>query len=705
MKKWLYGIALIAVSCLTVWGAQSTVCAEEYDSAISGIQLDTTAFVTQDQTTALLALDGADDTVQNVTFSVWHDGVTDMRAYGAARLADGRFMAFVSIGDFGKIGYYYEVATVTYCDGRQENLNLRSFYVNNNSVNSITTKNVQENEGTFDIVISGINASSGVKKVDVPVWSAQDQSDVAWYSAVLQYDGSYIVSVNLKNHQFHYGNYHADVYVTSNNGIVTFGGTCDVTVKQPESKISYCVASENDVILVASNVPYGDNIKYVKYGVWNKGLSDLKWYQGTKQNDGRWLGFMSCASYGYGGTFGFDAYAVLNNGQEVLLGGQTFTIVDANVEDIVLTNQDSANGTLDVLLGGVSALGGIRRVQVAAWTASDLSDLHYYDAMRINASTYLLQVDVSNHAFHYGGYGLSVYVTNGYGTVENTKSQCTRLDAPHMQLSASTTNDEADCVLLVQNPIAQKHIQKMEFSVWNQGLSDMHSYTVWGSGKNIYNSVISMTDFNKMGTFYVQAKAYMDNGCVQDLGLTAFRINRVNGLYSIMGTSGTTVQQMVNYYYANAAYPSYYIETNGIALETFCQIYYDECTMEGVRAEVAFCQAMKETGFLRFTGRVPITANNFAGLGAVDSNASAYAVFSNVREGIRAQVQHLKAYASTVALNNPCVDPRFNLVTRGSATYTEWLGIHENPYGKGWATATNYGYSLRNDYMSKLFRY
>ena len=127
--------------------------------------------------------------------------------------------------------------------------------------------------------------------------------------------------------------------------------------------------------------------------------------------------------------------------------------------------------------------------------------------------------------------------------------------------------------------------------------------------------------------------------------------------------------------------------------------------IEGIRAEVAFCQAMKETGFLRFGGRVPITALNFAGMGAIDSDASVYAVYSSVREGIRAQVQHLKAYANNEPLHNACVDGRFGYVTRGSAPYVEWLGQHENPYGKGWATAVGYGYSVLNDYIAKLFQF
>ena len=59
--------------------------------------------------------------------------------------------------------------------------------------------------------------------------------------------------------------------------------------------------------------------------------------------------------------------------------------------------------------------------------------------------------------------------------------------------------------------------------------------------------------------------------------------------------------------------------------------------------------------------------------------------------GIRAQVQHLKAYASVEGLRNACIDPRFKYVTRGCAEYVEWLGQKENPAGKGWAAGAGYG--------------
>ena len=69
--------------------------------------------------------------------------------------------------------------------------------------------------------------------------------------------------------------------------------------------------------------------------------------------------------------------------------------------------------------------------------------------------------------------------------------------------------------------------------------------------------------------------------------------------------------------------------------------------------------------------------------------------FVDVRTGIKAQVQHLKAYASVEPLNaTQVVDERFKYVTRNAAPYVEWLGIKENPTGKGWAVAAGYGFNL-----------
>ena len=169
-----------------------------------------------------------------------------------------------------------------------------------------------------------------------------------------------------------------------------------------------------------------------------------------------------------------------------------------------------------------------------------------------------------------------------------------------------------------------------------------------------------------------------------------------NIFYKISGNSSTTIQQMVRFYEKNSSieYPSEVLKKGGAAtIEDFARIYYEEAEKEGIKAEVAWAQTMKETGWLKFGGQVKIEQYNFAGIGATDGGACG-ASFDDIRTGVRAQIQHLKAYASTEALKQNCVDPRFDLIKRGCAQYVEILGQKENPNGYGWATSENYGVSI-----------
>ncbi len=175
----------------------------------------------------------------------------------------------------------------------------------------------------------------------------------------------------------------------------------------------------------------------------------------------------------------------------------------------------------------------------------------------------------------------------------------------------------------------------------------------------------------------------------------------------IMGVAKTNAATMTNAFVRQLAlmgksYPSDVLGAGGAPdPATFCQIIYEEATAEGVRPEVVWAQVMWETGWLQMGGDVKLSQYNFAGLGAT-GNGVAGAGFPDVRTGIRAQVQHLKCYASTDELNNEKVDPRWSNSLRGKAKLVEWLGIPENPFGTGWAASAEYGYNLRGIMKDKL---
>ena len=168
-------------------------------------------------------------------------------------------------------------------------------------------------------------------------------------------------------------------------------------------------------------------------------------------------------------------------------------------------------------------------------------------------------------------------------------------------------------------------------------------------------------------------------------------------LHPVMGGSSHTASEMAyRFGRENKSYPTAALAKGGAPdINTFCRIIVEEANAEGVNADLVFAQIMHETGWLQFTGTVKVSQFNFCGLGATSASEPGLS-FPDVRTGIRAQVQHLKAYGSTDALKNSAVDPRFKYVERGCARYIEYLGIQENPQHKGWAANKNYGTYIMN---------
>lgn len=284
---------------------------------------------------------------------------------------------------------------------------------------------------------------------------------------------------------------------------------------------------------------------------------------------------------------------------------------------------------------------------------------------------------------HVQDYGWLNFVTNGQAS--GTTGQAKRLEAIQMQLTGNAKN-QYDLYYRV-------HAQNFGWLGWakNGESAGTAGYSYRLEGIQI---VLVPKGGNAPGS---TSKHYYNKGYAPD-------DENIN--LPIMGSTQTSVDQMVRYYNANTSgYDTFKSKYDGkydgslakggaSTINQFAQIVYEEAIAEGVKPEVVFTQCMKETAFLKYGGEVNPNQYNFAGIGATGSVHGA--TFENVRMGIRAQVQHLKAYGSLDKLINQCVDPRFNLVSRGSAKYVEWLGKKENPTGSGWATSKNYGHDIVN---------
>lgn len=179
-----------------------------------------------------------------------------------------------------------------------------------------------------------------------------------------------------------------------------------------------------------------------------------------------------------------------------------------------------------------------------------------------------------------------------------------------------------------------------------------------------------------------------------------------DGKLSIMGESRLGAQELQELMLANN--PSAPAELPALYL----QIGQDY----GIRGDVAFCQAAKETGWWKYGGLVQAYQNNYCGLSATGKAATSNedlrgadpsrvwftegvhgAIFKTPADGVEAHIQHLYAYVSKSPLpaGKQLLDPRFVLVTRGIAQ--TWSDLD----GKWAVPGVGYGKSILNDYYAR----
>ncbi|MDR3343429.1 MAG: glucosaminidase domain-containing protein [Treponema sp.] len=150
----------------------------------------------------------------------------------------------------------------------------------------------------------------------------------------------------------------------------------------------------------------------------------------------------------------------------------------------------------------------------------------------------------------------------------------------------------------------------------------------------------------------------------------------------IMGKGITAPDQMV----------SFFLHINPEVTPPFvtelAAIYIEEAAIEGVNHDIAFAQMCLETGFLRYGNLVTPDMNNFCGLGAIGPEQPGLS-FPNPRTGVRAQIQHLKGYATDAPLKQELVDPRYRWIRYGSAPEIRGLA-------GTWAADREYAHKIRN---------
>ncbi|MDB8657901.1 LD-carboxypeptidase LdcB/DacB [Streptococcus anginosus] len=145
----------------------------------------------------------------------------------------------------------------------------------------------------FDVVVTNVSSTKGVKTVKLPVWSSQGgQDDIIWYDAAKQNDGTYKLSVDIRRHKNNYGDYNVHMYYVQSDGSLQGVTGTTTKVEEPKYSVTGTIHIENKTSqgfdVVVTNVSSTKGVKTVKLPIWSSqgGQDDVIWYDAIKQTDG-----------------------------------------------------------------------------------------------------------------------------------------------------------------------------------------------------------------------------------------------------------------------------------------------------------------------------------------------------------------------------------------------------------------------------------
>lgn len=657
---------------------------------------------------------------------VWpvSEGETDAKTYPLTRESNGIYAANISTGDFGGVtGNYAFQLYATDAQGRTKYVAVgygRAAEPSSGTSASVTetpwpsaaeiaVKKNTDTATSATLLARGVTDADGVSGVRFAVWSVEGgQDDLRWYSAAQQ-GSDWQVAISSADHKDRAGTYITHVYGTDgkkNDGIIgsalfTLGNPQTAGDKEPPKitgSLTYNLRTQNALSVGVSGVTDPSGVDSVRFAFWGAAdQSDLAWYAARRVGNS-WSCDIDLTRHDSPyRSYNCHVYATDGAGNDGILDGRILrlgTDTLAPKADRVAARVISSGTNLATLEAEnvVDTDSGIGQVQFAVWTNKDgQDDLIWYNAeQRKDSEDYDVTITAQKHNDEKGPYSVHAYATDkagnmalvGYTVFTFDSGDKTPPTAAGLSADAEVYAKQR-AVFTAKDVSDDTGVAGVQIAVWKADNAETRkSYTAKRSGRQWSIAFDWSEEFEETGIYCAEAVAtdYAGNQAV--VGSCQVEVtDAALGGYPIMGTSAATVGQLVNYM---ASYNNWDDEWYGMSLPEFCQLYYDICEAEGVKAEVAISQMVHETGALRYGNLVVREQYNFAGIGAtgvvksLEDQLPAYRYteegveaginFTSVENGIKSHVQHLKGYATAQPLILPRAPEydRYNYITKGT---------------------------------------
>lgn len=484
-----------------------------------------------------------------ILFPVWSEtnSQDDIIWYSAKQQSEGVYQTTISLKNHKDLGIFQVHAYAEMPNGSRKYIDKTSFETMQPQMGTMQIVDEDKSKGTFRVKISNVQNAEMIKEIQVPIWSRGNQEDIVWYSAEKSGENEYIVEVDIGKHKYSVGEYQIHCYITDVTGNRKFAGktTCNMKAEFVDFSIDNVdnIEKEYTISLTGLVVPAG--ARDVRFAVWgeNGGQNDLRWYSAEQMLDESYIAGLTIRNHKEAGQYVVHAYCTSKSGDAIFIGSTGFAVEKRpSVAEVNISNIDGTKGTFRIDIAGVTVPSGVEKVSVPVWHEGNQSDIKWYEALKTGEGTYTVNVNVSNHGYHFGDYQVHVYVTMGNGIRAFGTKTFTNISPVNYVYSIPISATQQKVVLL------GSAASRVQFPTWSEenGQDDVIWYEGVNEGSGKWTITVDSVNHNSGGVYNTHIYVTDANGFYA-IGAISYSLVKIP-------TDKIVMQQRANMYSSSTPY-------------------------------------------------------------------------------------------------------------------------------------------------------
>ena len=297
------------------------------------------------------------DTMHRIVLPTWSEknGQDDLQWYEASKNPDGSYSARVELRKHNYDTGIYNIHLYgqSYVQPESTGITGTTVQVDSGKLPSdeeqkplFTVENINPKQGTYTVKITETALSKPIKSVQVPIWSTSNQSNLKWYAATPNGDGSFSATFDIRNHQALSGTYNNHVYVTYKDGSERSyaADAVSMSTDQIQAKVAVRKTEANRYEVTVTDA-YGDGDIILPTWSEANGQDDLQWYTANKVGNGTYKFTVDTQKHKGSGLFHTHVYR-RKAGQLTGLTGTSYQVEKSSVQSAnIQPNYAAANAT------------------------------------------------------------------------------------------------------------------------------------------------------------------------------------------------------------------------------------------------------------------------------------------------------------------------------------------------------------------------